>query len=236
MSRPEAPDAGPVAPIVAIDGPSGAGKSTVARAVAKRLGFLYLDTGALYRAVGLAAREAAVNPRDDAAMGRLCATLDIAVKPGADGATRVLLAGRDVTDDLRSEEVSALASAVSALPSVRARLLGLQRDAGARGGIVMDGRDVGTVVFPDARVKVFLDADPEERARRRHAELAAKGQADDAGETLRAVAERDAADRGRALAPLVRAPDAVRIDTTGMTLEAVITRVCDLVRAATAAL
>lgn len=221
-----------VAPIVAIDGPSGAGKSTVARAVARRLGLLYLDTGALYRAVGLAARAAGVDPRDDAAMAGLCETLDIAVEAGADGATRVLLDRRDVTDELRSEAVSALASAVSAQPSVRARLLGLQRDAGAKGGIVMDGRDVGTVVFPDARVKVFLDADPEERARRRHAELAARGQAEDAGETLRAVAERDAADRGRTLAPLVQAPDAVRIDTTGMTLEDVVTKVCDLVRAA----
>jgi CMP/dCMP kinase len=221
-----------VAPIVAIDGPSGAGKSTVARAVAKRLGLLYLDTGALYRAVGLAAREAGVDPHDDAAMARLCEELDLRLRTGADGATRVVLDGRDVTDDLRSEAVSALASAVSALPSVRARLLGLQRDAGARGGIVMDGRDVGTVVFPDARVKVFLDADPGERARRRHAELAAKGEAGDAGATLRAVAERDAADRGRALAPLVQAPDAVRIDTTHMALEDVVERVCDLVRAA----
>jgi len=228
----EAPAAAAVAPIVAIDGPSGAGKSTVARAVARRLGFLYLDTGALYRAVGLMAHEAGVDPRDDKAMARLCAGLDIAVRAGNDGATRVLLNGRDRTLDLRSEAVSALASAVSAQPSVRARLLGLQRDAGARGGIVMDGRDVGTVVFPDARVKVFLDADPSERARRRHAELAAKGQAADAGATLRAVAERDAADRGRALAPLVQAPDAVRIDTTHMDLDEVVTRVCDLVRAA----
>jgi CMP/dCMP kinase len=237
MPRPDGPEKGPgaapvVAPIVAIDGPSGAGKSTVARAVARRLGFLYLDTGALYRAVGLKAREAGVDPHDAAAMARLCAGLDLAVRAGPDGATRVLLDGRDRTLDLRSEAVSALASAVSAQPSVRARLLGLQRDAGARGGIVMDGRDVGTVVFPDARVKVFLDADPEERARRRHAELAAKGQAEDAGATLRAVAERDAADRGRALAPLVQASDAVRIDTTRMALEAVVTQVCDLVRAA----
>jgi len=232
MSRPEAPDAGPVAPIVAIDGPSGAGKSTVARAVARRLGFLYLDTGALYRAVGLKAREAGLDPTDDAAMARLCEALDLAVRAGEDGATRVVLDGRDVTGELRTEAVSALASAVSAQPSVRARLLGLQRDAGARGGIVMDGRDVGTVVFPDAKVKVFLDADPGERARRRHAELAGKGGAADAGATLRAVTERDAADRGRALAPLVQAPDAVRIDTTRMDLEAVIDRVCDLVRAA----
>lgn len=232
MPRPEAPTPGLV---VAIDGPSGAGKSTVARAVARRLGFLYLDTGALYRAVGLKAREAGVDPRDAAAMARLCETLDLGVRAGPDGATRVLLDGRDRTLDLRSEAVSALASAVSAQPSVRARLLGLQRDAGARGGIVMDGRDVGTVVFPDARVKVFLDADPAERARRRHAELAARGQAGAADATLRAVAARDAADRGRALAPLVQAPDAVRIDTTGMTLEEVITQVCDLVRAASGA-
>jgi len=233
MSRRDgSPDRPVVRPVVAIDGPSGAGKSTVARAVAKRLGFLYLDTGALYRAVGLKARAAGVDPHDDGAMARLCESLDLGLGAGADGATRVRLDGRDVTDDLRTEAVSALASAVSALPSVRARLLGLQRDAGARGGIVMDGRDVGTVVFPDAGVKVFLDADPEERARRRHAELAAKGHAADADATLRAVAERDAADRGRALAPLVEAPDAVRIDTTGMTLDEVIDRVCGLVRAA----
>jgi cytidylate kinase len=235
MSRPDGPAGGPVAaPVVAIDGPSGAGKSTVARAVAKRLGFLYLDTGALYRAVGLKASQAGVDPHDDGAMARLCEALDLAVRAGVDGATRVLLDGRDVTDALRTEAVSALASAVSALPSVRARLLGLQRDAGARGGIVMDGRDVGTVVFPDAKVKVFLDADPEERARRRQAELAARGGAEDTAATLKAVAERDAADRGRALAPLVQAPDAVRIDTTEMTLDEVITRVCDLVRAASA--
>lgn len=222
----------PDGPVVAIDGPSGAGKSTVAREVARRMGLLYLDTGALYRAVGWAAREAGADPADPAAMAALCADLDIAVSAGPLGETRVRVGERDVTGALRTQEMAALASAASAQPCVRERLLGLQREAGARGGVILDGRDIGTVVFPDADLKVFLDASPEVRARRRAEELAAKGEAADPDRILQQTRARDAADRGRALAPLKAAPDAVRLDTTELALETVIERVCDLVRRA----
>jgi len=225
MSRPDGP-------VVAIDGPSGAGKSTVAREVARRMGLLYLDTGALYRAVGFAAREGGVNPADPGAMAALCARLDLAVDAGPLGETRVHVDGRDVTGALRTQEMAALASAVSAQPCVRERLLGLQREAGARGGVILDGRDIGTVVFPDADLKVFLDASAEVRARRRADELADRGEATDPERVLAETRARDAADRGRAVAPLKAAPDAVRLDTTALTLEAVIERVCDLVRGA----
>lgn len=229
MSRPDGP-------VVAIDGPSGAGKSTVAREVARRMGLLYLDTGALYRAVGWAAREAGVDPEDEAALAALCARLEIGVSAGPLGETRVNVDGRDVTGLLRSQAVAALASAVSAKACVRERLLGLQREAGARGGVVLDGRDIGTVVFPDADLKVFLDASPEVRARRRADELAARGEAGDPEDAYpRILAEtraRDAADRNRAVAPLKPAPDALLVDSTEMTLEAVIARVCDLVKQA----
>jgi cytidylate kinase len=226
----------PDGPVVAIDGPSGAGKSTVAREVARRLGLLYLDTGALYRAVGWKAGREGIDPADPEAMAALCRRMEVTVFQGTLGETRVRVDGEDVTGAIRSQEVAALASAVSALPCVRERLLGLQREAGARGGVVLDGRDIGTVVFPDADLKIFLDASPEVRAARRRDELAARGElADPERDYPRILAEvrgRDAADRGRALAPLVRAPDAVLLDTTGMTLETVIARVCDLVRQA----
>jgi len=211
----------------------------VAREVARRMGLLYLDTGALYRAVGFAAREAGVDPADPEAMAALCARLDLSVSVGPLGETRVHVDGRDVTGNLRTQEMAALASAVSAQPCVRERLLGLQREAGRRGGVILDGRDIGTVVFPDADLKVFLDASPEIRARRRAGEPAERGGAADAeADYPRILAEvhaRDAADRGRAIAPLKAAPDAVPLDTTALTLEAVIERVCELVRGAAGA-
>jgi len=225
----------PDGPVVAIDGPSGAGKSTVAREVARRMGLLYLDTGALYRAVGYKAGREGVDPDDPDAMADLCRRIGVSVFQGPLGETRVRVDGEDVTGAIRTQAVAALASAVSAQPCVRERLLGLQREAGARGGVVLDGRDIGTVVFPDADLKVFMDASPEVRAARRRDELAAKGAEADYDRILAEVRERDAADRNRAVAPLAEAPDAVRVDTTGMTLEAVIEHVCDLVRQAAGA-
>jgi cytidylate kinase len=219
----------PDGPVVAIDGPAGAGKSSVARAVARRLGLLYLDTGGLYRSVGLAAMERGLDPHDAAAMSDLCGRIVVDVRAGDDGGNRFFVDGVEVTDRIRAPEVSRAASAVSAHRCVRDALLSLQRDKGARGGVVMDGRDVGTVVFPDADVKVFLTASDAERARRRHAELETRGEAADFDAVLAEQRARDARDRGRDVAPLVAAPDAIELDTSGMTLEQVIERVTELV-------
>jgi len=211
---------------IAIDGPSGAGKSTVARHVAERLGLRYLDSGALYRAVALSAIEAGVDASDAAAMEHLLAGLRVSL--ATDG-RRVLVNGRDVTDRLRSEEVSQAASKVSSQPSVRSFLIDVQRAAATAPGVVVEGRDMGTVVFPDANVKVFLDADPDERARRRAAELGV----DAALPRIRAdMAERDRRDRSRPIAPLVAAPDALRIDSTGLTIKQVVEHIVQAVSTA----
>jgi cytidylate kinase len=222
----------PDGPVVAIDGPAGAGKSTVARAVARRLGLLYLDTGALYRAIGWKALEARIDPGDGECLADLCRRIDLRLERGPDGANHVWVDGVDVTGAIRTPEVSLAASRVSGQPCVRGRLLDLQREAGERGGVILDGRDIGTVVFPDAELKVFLDASPEVRARRRTEEMAARGEAADPERVLAEVRARDEADSGRALAPLKQAPDAVRLDTSGLTLDQVVERVCALVEAA----
>lgn len=205
--------------ILAIDGPAGAGKSTTAKAVAKALGFAYLDTGALYRCVALAALEAGVATDDDAALGRLAEGLD--VRQTADG--RFLLGGRDVSGLIRSPDVSQAASKSSACPSVRRALVGIQRGAVAQPGTVAEGRDIGTVIFPDADLKVFLDAEPPERVRRRSRELAEKAAAP---EVLARVAvemeERDRRDSTRAVAPLAKADDALAIDTTALSFDEVV--------------
>jgi len=215
---------------VAIDGPAGAGKSTVARRLAARLGFTLVDTGALYRAVALAATERGVAWDDDGRLGPLCEQIEIRLETAADGATRVLLDGQDRSADIRTPEISRGASAVSARAPVRAALLGMQRDLGAAGGVVLEGRDIGTVVFPDAEVKVFLTASPEERARRRTEELRARGVPADFAETLGEVVARDAQDSGRAIAPLRAADDAVRVDSTGVTVDELIERLARLVQ------
>lgn len=207
-------------PIIAIDGPVGAGKSTVARALARELGFFYVNTGAMYRAVAIAAREAAIAPADAAARPRLERLLE-SIAIDFDG-ERVLLNGRDVSALLAEPEVGELASRFSALAPVRARMRELQRAAGAGGGVVMEGRDIGTAVFPDAECKFYLDAQTAERARRRFAELAARGVATTLAQVAEELKRRDRRDAGRELAPLRRAPEAVVIDSTGRSVAEVV--------------
>lgn len=208
--------------ILAIDGPAGAGKSTTARAVAAALDFAYLDSGALYRCVAVAALEAGISPDDDAALGTLADSLEI--EQTIDG--RFLLNGRDVTGLLRTPEVSQAASRSSACPSVRRALIGIQRSAVLAPGTVAEGRDIGTVIFPDADLKVFLDAEPPERAKRRTLELAAKqASVETLARVSEEMAERDRRDSTRAVAPLAKAADAVVMDTTFLSLTDVVARI-----------
>mgnify|MGYP000291884544 CR=1 FL=1 len=214
-------------PIVAIDGPAGVGKTSVARAVAARLGFRYVNTGAMYRAVAYEALRRRIAPDDAPALAAIARRLAIDFREGSHG-QRVLLAGEDVTEALQSPAVSEAASLVSAHPEVRQALVVLQRRLAGDGRVVVEGRDIGTVVFPDAEVKVFLTASPEERARRRYRELRAKG-IEVAYEDLRAAEEaRDERDRRRPHSPLRAAPDAVVIDTTERELEEVVEAVLRL--------
>jgi cytidylate kinase len=199
--------------VVAIDGPTAAGKSTVARAVARRLGLNYVDTGAMYRTIALAALRRGVDLADAAALERLATSLRIVCEYDGDG-ERVHLDGEDVTTPIRGPEVSLASSVVSTVPAVRAALVARQRALAAAGGVVMEGRDIGTVVLPDADVKVYLDATLDTRAARRHAELSARGSSLSLDEVRHAEAERDSRDRGRAHSPLRPASDAVIIDTT----------------------
>lgn len=215
---------------VAIDGPAGAGKSTVARAAAKEMNYIYVDTGALYRAVGLYALENGIGTADAPA---LCPrlrdiTLEIAYK---EGEQRVLLNGRDVSAEIRRPEMGMAASDVSAIPEVRAFLLDLQRDMAKKQNAVMDGRDIGTVVLPEAGVKIFLTAEPESRARRRYDEHLAKGEKVSFYEILADLEKRDYNDTHRKVAPLKQADDAVLLDTTELTLEQVVQRVIDIIKA-----
>ncbi len=201
-------------PIIAIDGPVGAGKSSVARELARALGFGYINTGAMYRAVALAAREAGIGA-DDPDLANKFAPLLQSISIGFDG-DRLLLDDRDVTEMLADPEISDLASRFSTLPDVRARMREIQRAAGAQGGIVMEGRDIGTAVFPDAEFKFFLDAEVKVRARRRFAELEAGGAHTTYEQVLAQLIERDRRDKGRELAPLRRAGDASLIDSTNL--------------------
>lgn len=203
---------------IAIDGPSGAGKSTLAKLVAEQLGFLYVDTGAIYRTVGLYACKKRVDPHDAAAVTSLLETIRIEMNHGADGLQHMILNGEDVTEDIRQHAISAYASAVSAIPQVRSFLLEMQRSLARQHNVVMDGRDIGTVVLPDADVKLFLTASPEDRARRRYEELIERGQQADFATVLRDLEERDRNDSTRASAPLRQAEDALLVDTTGNTL------------------
>src|SRR5262245_18595170 len=216
--------------IVAIDGPAGAGKSTAARLLAARLGYALLDTGAIYRSMALRARERGVAWDDGVGVAALAAGIDIAFR--LEGAVNhVTLNGQDVTAAIRTPEISDGASRVSALPEVRAALLGLQRRIGAAGGVVVEGRDRCTVVFPDAEAKFFLTASTDERARRRIAELAATGKAVDADQTRAEMLARDARDSTRAAAPLRKADDAVEIDSSTLSPDAVVGRMADVVAA-----
>ena len=215
---------------VAIDGPSGAGKSTIAKSVAARFGFIYVDTGAIYRTVGLAVFRAGRDPHDPAAVAALLPDISIRFDYGPDGTQRMYLDGEDVSGLIRSPEMSMYASAVSAIPAVRAYLLEMQRATARVHSAVMDGRDIGTVVLPEAGLKIFLTASLRARAARRLAELAAKGDKSTLEEVTADMARRDENDATRAAAPMRAAEDAVIVDTSDLTLEQSIERVCALVR------
>ena len=204
---------------VAIDGPAGAGKSTLARQAARELGFLYVDTGAIYRTVALKTVRAGADPSDPVQVVPLLEGLDIRMDYGPDGAQRMFLEGEDVSSAIREHQISGLASKVSAIPEVRAFLLDFQRKLAREHDVLMDGRDIGTVVLPDADVKIFLTAAPESRARRRLLELEQKGQKTDFETILRDIVLRDEEDRNRPIAPLRQAEDAVLLDTTQLNLE-----------------
>ena len=199
---------------VAVDGPSGAGKSTLAREAAKRLGITYVDTGAIYRVIGVAAQRRGIDPKEEAAVNAMLPELEIGLKHGADGLQRMYLNGEDVTDAIRLPEISLYASAVSALPPVRAFLLDRQRTLAREGSVIMDGRDIGTVVLPDAEVKIYLTASDEVRAKRRCLELEQRGTPKPYDEVLAELRDRDYNDTHRAIAPLRQADDAVLLDTS----------------------
>ncbi len=217
-------------PVVAIDGPAGAGKSTAARMLAERLGYVLIDTGALYRAVALVAKERGVDWSDGPALGEVARSLALEFGRAEGGRPPLYVDGVDRSADIRREDVSQGASRVSAFPEVRAALLDVQRRMGEAGGVVMEGRDIGTVVFPDAEVKVFLTASVEARARRRYEELVARGVQPDLSAVLREIEERDARDSGRAVAPLRQAPDAVLLDTSDLGLSDVVGRLVEIAR------
>jgi cytidylate kinase len=220
--------------VVTIDGPAGAGKSTVAKQLARMLGYRLLDTGAIYRAVALVAQRRAISWSDADACAAIAHALDIRfdfVEAGDQTRNHVFIAGEDVTTQIRSPDISQGASQVSAHPAVRAALLDLQRRLGAGGGVVVEGRDTGTVVFPDAQAKFFLTASEEERARRRLAELRAAGADVDAAGTLREIRERDQRDASRDVAPMKPAADAVIMDSSTQTIEQVVESLAHVVRA-----
>lgn len=212
---------------MAIDGPGASGKSTAGKTLAARLGYLYIDTGALYRAVAWLADRHGITPDNPKGLIDLVnSTVILLVSEGA--SQKVLLDGRDISEEIRTETMGRLASAFSALPDVRQALLELQRNMGAAGGVVMDGRDIGTVVFPDAEVKIFLYANGEERSRRRWQELLDKGHQSDLQAVHRDLLRRDELDSGRTHAPLRAASDAVRIDSTGLTPAEVVERILEI--------
>jgi len=210
--------------IVAIDGPSGAGKGTVARAVAARLGYRHLDTGAMYRAVAWKARADGIDLADEHAVAALGERAHFDLENG-----RIAIDGHDVAAAIRTPDIDAAAAAVARHPAVRRVLVARQREYGAGGGIVMEGRDIGTVVFPDADVKIYLDASPDERARRRAADPAHSARSVQISDVATALAARDRSDSTRAASPLAVAPDALVLDTTGMPLDRVIERVLEIV-------
>ena len=217
---------------VAIDGPSGAGKSTIARAAAKRFGFIYVDTGAIYRTVAHAVHSAGADCTDSEAVKAILPTLSITMEYDQQGVQRMLLQGEDVSDAIRLPENSIRTSHVSAMPEVRAFLMDMQRDQAKKHNVVMDGRDIGTVVLPDATLKIFLTASAERRAERRFQELKEKGVSITFEEVLRDIEQRDWNDIHRSTAPLRQAEDAVLLDTSSLTLEESIAAVCRLIQEA----
>jgi len=212
--------------VVAIDGPAGAGKSTIAKRLAERLGFTYIDTGAMYRAVALWALRLGVEPTDMHRLEQLALAADIELEPG-----RIRLNGEDVTDAIRTQDAADGASKVSAIPGVRRALVAKQRAIGERTSVVMEGRDIGTVVFPAAEVKIYLDADPGARVRRRLADLRAQGDSIGEAQLAAQMRERDQRDSTRSDAPLVQAPDATYLDSTPLSLEEVEEAILRIVRA-----
>ncbi len=216
---------------IAIDGPSGAGKSTVARAVAARYKFIYVDTGAIYRTVGLAAQYAGLDSRDREGIIALLPGIKIEMRYDESGVQRMLLDGKDVSSEIRTPRSSIYASDVSALPEVRAFLMDMQRNMAKSFSVIMDGRDIGTVVLPDADLKIFLTASAQARATRRYAELREKGMDTPFEEVLRDIEYRDAQDSSRAAAPLKPAEDAVFLDSTDLSFDETVERVCALVEA-----
>jgi cytidylate kinase len=212
--------------VVAIDGPAGAGKSTIAKRLASRLGFTYIDTGAMYRAVALWAVRQGVDPGDMHRAEQLAIAAEIDLAPG-----RIALNGEDVTEAIRAPDVSNGASKIAVIPGVRRAMVAKQRAIGERASVVMEGRDIGTVVFPEADVKVFLDANPVERVRRRYEELKAKGQIVNSEQLANEMRERDRRDSTRTDAPLAQAPDAVYVDSTGLAIEEVEEAILKIVRA-----
>jgi CMP/dCMP kinase len=217
-------------PVITIDGPSGSGKGTVSRALAQALGWGLLDSGALYRLVALAGRQASVPLDDGPALARLAAEFDIRFGSNESGEEVVWLSGREVTSAIRTEQAGNDASKVAALSPVRAALLDRQHRFAVLPGLVADGRDMGTVVFPGADLKIFLTAGPAERALRRYKQLKEKGVTANLAALSLEIAERDKRDMSRAISPLVASADAVTVDTTGMSIDAVLGRVSDLAR------
>jgi len=215
--------------VIAIDGPAGAGKSTVAQKVAARLGLTYVDSGATYRAFALKVLQSGVAPDDAPMVAKLVAETDIHI--ARDGLQfRVSIDGQDVTDKIRTPEVTLASAKVSCLPEVRAKLVAVQRGCAVGRGVVMEGRDIGTVVFPDAPLKVFLQADPVERARRRLKQDSKKGRSATLEQTAEEIALRDQLDAERKISPLVAAPDAAKIDSTGLAADQVVEQIVELVR------
>jgi cytidylate kinase len=219
--------------IVTIDGPSGVGKSTLSRKVAAALGYTYLDTGAMYRAVGLCLQRLQIDLSDELAVETILAGMDLQLFPAEheDGDVGVVVNGQDVSSAIRTPAAGMLASRVSAIPAVRKRLTEMQQALGQKGKIVAEGRDTGTVVFPDARWKFYLEADLGERTRRRVAQLRSTGQEVDAQELLAMIAKRDRDDQERTLAPLQKADDALSIDTTSLDIDGVCTKMLEVVQA-----
>lgn len=216
-------------PNIAIDGPAGAGKSTVAKIVAKKLGFTYIDTGAMYRAIALKTLIDGVNPEDTQGLARLAEAVSVSLVMDKGGEMKVFLNGEDVTERIRRPDVSRVVSLVARVPAVRKRLVELQKAMAEKGGVVMEGRDIGTAVLPDAEVKIFLYASPEERARRRREELAQKGYFVDQREIEEEITERDRIDSSREINPLIPAPDAEIIDCSSLTVEQVVKMIIDKV-------
>ena len=214
---------------IAIDGPAGAGKSTIAKRVAKELGFIYVDTGAMYRAMALYILRHSVNEKEESAVAAVCDRIDVALRY-VDGNQMVLLCGEDVSTEIRKEKVGNMASVTSVYPCVRQKLLSLQQDLAAREDVIMDGRDIGTCVLPDAPLKIYLTASVETRAKRRYQELQEKGQTCDFDEIEKDIIDRDYRDMHREISPLAQAEDAILVDSSDMTIEEVVAKITDLAK------